>query len=278
MDTYLQITIPVPSNETSDILVALLGEIGFDGFEQEPRLLQAFIPLPSYNQALLQEIITVAGLAEDGFSTREIAPKNWNAEWEKQYPDVRIGTYCRIRAPFHAPEPGFRHDLLITPKMSFGTGHHATTSMMIDAIRPFSLFGKTVLDFGTGTGVLAILAQRSGATEVRAIDNDPWSIENAGENFAANDCHRISLALKDSLEGEGRYDMILANVNLRVILAAMPFFGQHLSADGVLIGSGVLDSDEEKILRSATNEGFFMNVLAVRDNWMNFSLRKRIIS
>ncbi len=278
METYLQVSIPVPGNDGSDMLVALLGDAGFEGFEQAPKVLHAFVPLSLFNPRSLEESLAVAGLPADGYSSREIAPRNWNAEWEREYPDVRIGSYCRVRAPFHAPDISIAYDLLITPKMSFGTGHHATTYMMIDAMQHLSLNGKNVLDFGTGTGVLAILAGRSGATAVRAIDNDSWSIENALENFAVNGCESISLAQKDSLEGEGVFDVILANVNLRVILGAMPYFGQHLGPHGVLVGSGVLEDDEEKIRSCASNEGFLMNVLNIRENWMSFSLKKRIIS
>ena len=278
MDTYIHISIPVSSNETSDILVAFLGEIGFEGFQQEPKLLQAFIPAAIYDEKSLTETIALTGLPPDGFSRKAIAPRNWNAEWEKDYPDVRVGAFCRIRAPFHEPDSSFLFDILITPKMSFGTGHHATTYMMIDAMLHLSLNGKKVLDLGTGTGVLAILAQRSGATEVRAIDNDAWSIENATENVRVNGCDRIVPELKDSLEGESVYDVILANINLRVILEMMPVFGQHLTAGGVLLGSGVLESDEERIRVCATDNGFLMSVVAVRDNWMSFTLRKSIIS
>ncbi len=131
--------------------------------------------------------------------------------------------------------------------MSFGTGHHATTFMMISAMQKLDFRDRSVLDFGTGTGVLAILASKLGAASVLAIDSDEWSIENALENVAVNDCSGIRIEQKDSLSGTGEFDVILANINLRVILENMEFLRQHLKQSGVFIGSGVLESDEERI-------------------------------
>jgi ribosomal protein L11 methyltransferase len=159
--------------------------------------------------------------------------------------------------------------------MSFGTGHHATTFMMISVMKDLDFRNRTVLDFGTGTGVLAILAIKLGAASVSAIDSDEWSIENALENVAENDCPQISIELTDSLSGTGLYDIILANINLHVILENMKFIRQHLNQTGVFIGSGVLESDEERIRLKAAANGFELEKLMIKDNWMSFRLRNQ---
>jgi ribosomal protein L11 methyltransferase len=283
MTTYIQISIPVKDDEESDMLVALLSRIGFEGFEEEEQLLLAFIPKTFYDvRQLLQTVRTAKGLEsgdpDELFSVKEIEQKNWNEEWEKDFQPVVVGDFCAIRANFHEKIPDVKYDLIITPKMSFGTGHHATTYMMIEAMRSIDFYAEKVLDFGTGTGVLAILAEKLGSVDIRAIDLDPWSIENAIENIAANHAVHVSPELKDSLTGEGIFDVILANISLQVILQNLGGLWQHLDDNGVIIASGVLPSDEGQIRQNAAKEGFLMNILFIRDNWMSFSLKKQKIS
>jgi ribosomal protein L11 methyltransferase len=283
MATYLQISIPVKDEQESDILVAQLSRIGFEGFEEEEQQLLAFIPKTLYNEPeLLQTVTRAKGRKQEEqtelFSVKEMEEKNWNEEWEKSFQPVLIGDFCAIRANFHEKVPAAKYDLIITPKMSFGTGHHATTYMMLEAMRDMDFYAEKVLDFGTGTGVLAILAEKMGSTEVRAIDLDPRSIENAAENIAANQVIHISLEQKDSLQGEGVFDVILANINLQTILRNLGDLRQHLDDNGVIIASGVLQSDQEQIGQSAAKEGFLMNILFIRDNWMSFSLKKQEIN
>jgi ribosomal protein L11 methyltransferase len=157
--------------------------------------------------------------------------------------------------------------------MSFGTGHHATTYMMIAAMEHLDLQQKSVLDFGTGTGVLAILACKMGADSVLAIDSDELSIDNARENAVINGCEMVQIELSDSLSEAGRFDIILANINLKVILENIDSIRQHLNETGVLIGSGVLESDERIIRERATAAGFAFELQMIRDNWMSFSLK-----
>jgi ribosomal protein L11 methyltransferase len=207
------------------------------------------------------------------FHKEFIEPRNWNSEWEKDFEPVTVGDFCAIRAHFHKAVPHVKHDIIITPKMSFGTGHHATTYMMIAAMEHLDLRKKPVLDFGTGTGVLAILACKLGAGSVLAIDADELSIDNARENVAVNGCGTVQIELKNSLSGTGLFDVILANINLKVILENMDTFRQHLNKTGVLIGSGVLESDESKIREKAAAAGFTFELQMIRDNWMSFSLK-----
>jgi ribosomal protein L11 methyltransferase len=279
MNRYIQITIETAGSDESDILVARFSRVGFEGFEEEPKKLHAFIPESLYDPLKVEKIISETKGIADPFHTlfqvTYIEPKNWNEEWEKDFEPVVVDDFCAIRAHFHKPIPGVEYDLVITPKMSFGTGHHATTFMMISNMRDFNFQNHSVLDFGTGTGVLAILATKLGSGFVQAIDSDEWSIENARENALLNECSSIQIELKDSLDGLGEFDFILANINLRVILENMKFLRQHLTGSGVFIGSGVLESDEEKISQKALNEGFFMERRMIKDNWMSFSLKNQ---
>jgi ribosomal protein L11 methyltransferase len=279
MNRYIQITIDTTGSDESDILVARLSQSGFEGFEEEPGKLHAYIPESLYDAGQIEKIIAeIKGVADPYhtlFRTEIIEPRNWNAEWEKDFEPVVVENFCTIRAHFHPEIPGVQFDLVITPKMSFGTGHHATTYMMIVAMKDMDFRNHAVLDFGTGTGVLAILACKMGAASVLAIDSDEWSIENAMENLAENDCTEVRIEQTDSLSGTGLYDIILANINLQVILQNMKFIRQHLTQSGVFIGSGVLESDEEKIRLKAAGDGFTLEKLMTKDNWMSFRLRNQ---
>jgi ribosomal protein L11 methyltransferase len=279
MNRYVQITIDTKDDEESDILVARLSQAGFEGFEEEPYKLRAFIPESLFEVSKVEKIIAeIKGMADPYhifFNTEIIEPRNWNTEWEKDFEPVIVENFCAIRADFHKPFPGLPYDLIITPKMSFGTGHHATSYMMVAAMKDLDFRNHTVLDFGMGTGILAILACKLGAVYVHAIDFDELSIENAIENIAVNACSNIFVEQKDSLSGMGQFDYILANINLRVILENMDFIRQHLNQSGVFIGSGVLASDEEKIRIKATTAGFTMERLMIKDNWMSFRLKNQ---
>lgn len=278
MNRYLHITIHTINDEESDILVARLSHAGFEGFEEEPEKLHAFIPETFYDAEKIERIISEIKGVSDPYHTffkkEIIEPRNWNEEWEKDFDPVVIGNFCAVRAHFHETVPDVRYDIIITPKMSFGTGHHATTYMMIAAMQHLDMANRKILDFGTGTGVLAILACKLGAGPVLAIDSDEWSIENARENVLVNNCSAIMIEQKDSLTGTGEFDFILANINLKVILENLPEIRQHLTKTGVFIGSGVLGSDEVKISSGAAGAGFIFERLMIKDNWMSFRLKK----
>jgi len=277
MNRYIQITIETKDTDESDIFVARLSQSGFEGFEEEPGKLHAFIPETLYDATKIEKIIAeIKGVADPFhtlFQIEVIEPRNWNAEWEKDFEPVTVDHFCAIRAHFHKAIPGVKYDIIITPKMSFGTGHHATTYMMIAAMEHLDLQQKSVLDFGTGTGVLAILACKMGAESVLAIDSDELSIDNARENAVVNGCEMVQIELSDSLSEAGRFDIILANINLKVILENIDSIRQHLNETGVLIGSGVLESDERIIRERATAAGFAFELQMIRDNWMSFSLK-----
>ena len=186
---------------------------------------------------------------------------------------MAIGRFCAVRASFHEPVPGVEHEIIITPKMSFGTGHHATTYIMIQFLQQLDIKGKRVLDFGTGTGILAILAERLGATGVTAIDNDDWSIENAAENIAVNKCTGIKLSKAGDLKELGHFDVILANINRHVLLANMLDLKQHLALGGVLILSGLLPDDAPVIEAKAAENDLGIFEQKNYNNWIGLLLQ-----
>ena len=277
MNRYIHITVDTIDAQESDILVARLSQSGFEGFEEELKKLHAFIPESLYDvskvEKIINEIKSIADPYHTFFKTELIEPRNWNEEWERDFEPVIVENFCAIRAVFHKPFTDFPIELVITPKMSFGTGHHATTYMMVAAMKDVDFLKSSVLDFGTGTGVLAILACKLGASSVVAVDSNDWSIKNAIENMTLNGCEGVSIEKKDSLSDTGQFDFILANINLHFILENMGNLRQHLNQSGVFIGSGVLESDEEKIRIKATAAGFNMERLMIKDNWVSFKLK-----
>ncbi len=185
---FVKVTFPVSGQDVCDMLTALLADMGYDGFEETEGRLLAYIESSKFSEDALK---SVAEQTSVNYETEIIAPQNWNALWESNFPPVIVEDFCTIRAHFHDIEITTPYEIQITPKMSFGTGHHATTQLMMLMMREIEFAGKSVLDFGTGTGVLAILAEKLGADNILAIDNDAWCIENAIENAGRNDCKRI---------------------------------------------------------------------------------------
>ena len=260
---HLQITIPTADPARQEILIALLSTIGYEGFEQEDTALQAFIPEVQFDAEALNEL-----LQGHSYSILRLEEKNWNEEWEKNFQPVQVEGFCAIRAHFHAPIPGVVHELVITPKMSFGTGHHATTYMMLQAMKDLDFRGRRVLDFGTGTGVLAILAERLGAGEVLAIDNDDWSIDNALENVATNHCTRITVRKSDSIPAGEPFDIILANINKHVIMSQLVVIGQQLAPGGVILLSGLLIDDIKDIENEAVKTNLTVTLKLTKGQWI----------
>lgn len=270
MADYLHYRFTGLSREQQEILMAQLGQWGFEGFEEGKDYLSAFVPAQQLDESAFVQWAEEENLTMEKEILQE---RNWNEEWEKNFEPVVIGSFCAIRASFHAPIFHAQHEIIITPKMSFGTGHHATTRIMVEYMEKLDLNGKTVLDFGTGTGILAILAEKCGAQQVTAIDNDRWSIENAAENTVVNQCSRIQLLQADSLEQFGTYDIILANINRHVILANMAALKQHLRPGGVCIISGLLKEDEPVIEAAAREHQLSIQQQVSCNNWIGLLLQ-----
>jgi ribosomal protein L11 methyltransferase len=268
---HIQITIAAADPEQQDVLVALLSDLGFEGFEQKEDALQAFLPERSFDAEALDTLLAPMNLA---YTSAVLPERNWNEEWENNFQPVRVGDFCAVRAHFHAPITDVTHELVITPKMSFGTGHHATTYMMLQAMQNLDFKMRTVLDFGTGTGVLAILAERLGASTVLAIDHDDWSIENATENIKENNCMVITPRKLDTIPENQRFDIILANINKHILLREMTNLGQQLDAGGVILMSGLLQEDFEDIENQALNNNLSVSARTANGSWICLKMEK----
>lgn len=270
---YLQLTIPVSDADTRDLLIASLSELGTEGFEEGETALKAFIPESDYNEAAFTEALAAFGLVAE---KETIAPRNWNAEWESDFEPVVIGDFCTIRAHFHQMPVTTQYDIVITPKMSFGTGHHATTHLMVEQMGALDFKGKKVLDFGTGTGILAILAEKLGAAEVIAIDNDEWSFDNAQENVQLNQCSHTKVSMDDiaSFSGQDTFSVMLANINRHILLRYMKVMYDLLTPGATLLMSGLLAEDEAIVSEAAKAEGFRIKSVHTRNNWITILCAK----
>lgn len=247
------------------MLIAQLSEMNFEGFEETETRLKAFIPLTEYNETAVEETAKHHQLS---FNKTIIEETNWNQLWESNFDPVIVDDFVAVRADFHEPVKGVEHEIIVTPKMSFGTGHHATTYMMMQQMRQIDFSNKTVFDFGTGTGILAILAEKLGAKKVLAIDNDDWSIENALENTSRNNCSAISLEKADSADVDNSFDIILANINKHVILDNFPMLVRQLASGGILLLSGLLPEDQDDIFHRNDEYSLQLIQTDVRANWL----------
>lgn len=265
-----------PTQPASEIFIAALAEIGFESFEETETGLKAYIRSDEWNPEAFGEIPywSMPG-CEISHTITEIEAENWNAVWEASYQPIRMGNRCAVRASFHPePEPPVQFDLVITPKMSFGTGHHQTTWLMLDTLLDMELLNRSVLDMGTGTGVLAILAAKKGANPVTAIDIDPWSIENCTENVNRNGQPEISVALGDATVIKGPFDVLIANINKNVLLHDMPVYARSLNLGGHLLLSGFFESDVVDLLECANRYNLKFEDQRQRDQWAALHLIK----
>lgn len=272
---YVSLQIPVTEAEQGEILTAELADYPFESFETEGGLLKAYIP----QERLADCKSEVDSLLERyGVHGRYIAiePQNWNALWERNFPATDVEGRLRIRAPFHEAAPAGELEVVVMPKMSFGTGHHATTWLMSRAILDLGVAGRSGLDMGSGTGVLSIVAVKCGATHMDAVDIDDWADANCRENVAANGvADRVSPMLGDVRRIAGRrYDFILANINRNILAADMPAYAAALAAGGDLVMSGFLEADLPAIAGAAAREGLTLAGSASRDGWMLAHVRR----
>lgn len=266
---YVEVTVRCDTGFT-EILIAELGELGFDTFQEQSSGFQAYVEEDRMDYDGLKELMErYASLTALHYSMQKVARENWNRQWEENYPPIVIDDMVLIKTPFHQTDENYPVVLTVVPKMSFGTGHHATTSQMIRFLSRFPPEGLRVLDAGTGTGILAIMAEKTGALEVTGFDNDPWCIENSRENFSLNGCSRCRVLLASSL-GEvpgGKWDLILANINKNVILAETGAYAAALKPGGQLWVSGFYTDDVPDIEKSAESKGFRKLESSVRDTW-----------
>lgn len=261
----------------ADIFVAELAELGFESFENDAEGIIAYIPSVNYQEQLLARLIeTFPYAGAEIKETLTIADQNWNEEWEKHFfQPIVIDDKCVIHSSFHTDIPPMEYDILIDPKMAFGTGHHATTSLIVSELLQMDLQGKSLLDMGCGTAVLAILASKRGANPITAIDIDNWCTENSLENIALNQVDNIEVLQGDaSLLPGRRFDVVLANINRNILLADMHLYADCLPQGGILYMSGFYTEDVPQIEAEAVKLGFRMTACREKNNWAVVRMEK----
>lgn len=261
----------------SEILMAELAEANFDTFLEVENGFEAYTEGDGYDRTLVEEIRkkyeTVTPL-ELSFS--RIEKKNWNEEWEKSFSPIVVDDKCLIRASFHQAEKRYPYEIIITPKMSFGTGHHQTTWLMVRNMIDIDHLNKRVMDAGCGTAILSILASKLGAAEVQAFDIDEWSVENGTENIHINQCHNIHIQLGkiDEVELHGKFDIVLANINKNVLLEEIKIYADRLTEGGVLLLSGFFFLDIPDLLKEGALNALREIHRDERDSWASLLLQK----
>lgn len=267
---YVAYTFSVsPKEPATEILIAQLGFAGFESFVEHSNGVTAYIPEGDWNSSILEDI-QILNTKEFKITYKKelIAPSNWNREWEKNFNPLQVDGLVSIRAPFHK-DPNLEFDIIIEPKMSFGTGHHETTRMMIQHLISLDLTDKKVLDMGSGTGILAIFAEMKGADKIEAIDIDSWSYQNSLENVERNNCKRIDVYEGDaSLLEHKKYDLIIANINRNILLRDMNIYVDSLYPDGILLLSGFYREDISVIDEEAARYDLKMDRIIESNNWV----------
>ena len=267
---YLEFDFSVsPREPFSDILIAELGELGFESFVENESGVMAYILEKDWKEDLLDDLFVLQNEEVSiAWTQKNIPQQNWNAEWEKNFHPIDVDGVCTVRAPFH-PREDVQYDIVIEPKMSFGTGHHETTYMMMKRMLNLDFHNKSVLDMGCGTGVLAILAKMRGAIHVDAIDIDEWCFINTQENIVRNNCKDIDAFQGDvGLLAGKKYDIILANINRNILLKDIPEYAKALNKKGVLLLSGFYSEDLEgiKMACDSVKLNFIDNL--EKNNWV----------
>jgi ribosomal protein L11 methyltransferase len=265
-----------PLEPFRDLLVFYMGQHDYHGFEYDERGLKAYVDHELFTQADLIELLKLLdGKAEYTWETQLMPDINWNEAWEKDFKPVDLGNGIRIRAPFHESDASASFEIIIEPKMSFGTGHHATTAQMMSMMLSIPFQGKHVLDMGSGTGILAILAEKLGAHSCQAIDYDEWCYKNAVENVELNNCTHIEVIHGDvhALANKG-FDIVLANINKNILLADSQAYALTLKPNGIMLMSGFYEADLPDLVAHANTIGLEFEEHTAQDRWVCARFKK----
>jgi ribosomal protein L11 methyltransferase len=264
-----------PRDPATEILIAELGDVGFESFVEHDNGVTAYIQKIEWNPNILDNLYVLGSNEfKISFSYIEVIQTNWNKEWEKNFNPIQVDNLVSIRAPFHK-NPSLKFDIVIEPKMSFGTGHHETTHMMIQHLLALDLENKKVLDMGCGTGILAIFAEKKGAQPIDAIDIDNWCYQNSLENIQRNGCNHITVLEGDSsLLKQKKYDIIIANINRNILISDMKTYTECLNKNGILLLSGFYKEDVIIIENEVTKHGLSFENLLQKNNWVALKFMK----
>lgn len=261
----------------AEILIAEFAEIGFESFVETDSGFVAFILESEFQDDLFNEVIERYRQSTSIVYSKDVVErKNWNEEWEKQYEPIIVDDQCLIKAPFHQIDKNYPFEILIQPKMSFGTGHHDTTYLMIQALISQTLTEKNVLDIGCGTGILALLALKYGAASATALDLDPWSVENTSENAALNELDDVQIieGTVQQVEKSQQFELIFANINRNVILDEINLYSSHLKQGGKIFCSGFYEKDAVVVEKAARNWQLEVIYRKVRNQWICIGFKK----
>ncbi len=275
MMEYVQVTLTC-LEEYREILIAELASIGFDSFLETETGIEGYVLQEQFSRDSFDEVISTYRESAALTVVEGVLPKvNWNEEWEKNYDPIEVGKLVYVRASFHSPQPGFQYEIVINPKMSFGTGHHATTFQLLSLQGNIDHQGKRVLDVGSGTGILAIMAHLLGAKEVEAFDIDSWCVDNGNENFELNGLStQMGLGTIREVKPKGPYELILANINKNVLLDELAIYTSLLAPQGILLLSGFYSEDIDDLNQAASLNGLRLTTQSTKDNWAALEFQK----
>jgi ribosomal protein L11 methyltransferase len=274
---YIEVNIQIATDFT-DILIAELADIGFESFTEETEGFKAYITENLFDKNAIDELLAqYADLFTAIYTHEVVAKQNWNEVWENSYEPIEVEGVCRVRASFHEPDPHFKYEIVITPKMSFGTGHHETTSMVLAHQLDIDHANKKVLDVGSGTGILAIMAILRGASFASAFDIEEWAAENAKENTELNHCADKIVVRQGTIEDEpmAKYEIVLANINRNILLRDIPAYTQFMTEKAILVVSGFYEHDIEDIEEVANEAGLVKVATKTKNQWASVVFERK---
>jgi len=272
---YLQVSFKLePIEPWGDLLADELISVGFETFEQTPSGVEAYIDETEFDEAKLKALsILNDERLSFSYQVKKHVAQNWNEEWEKNFDPIEVNEKCVVRASFHS-KPAVEFDLLIDPKMAFGTGHHQTTFLMLNAMFELDFKNTKVLDMGTGTGVLGILAARKGADYVLGVDNNVWACESAVENVKVNGAEVMEIKEGEVEQVSGTFDVIIANINRNIVMDQIPLYASWLNPGGILLTSGFFVQDASQLKTVAKNAGLSYMKTDEKENWAMVQFKK----
>ncbi len=273
MESYIQYSVQC-NEDASDVVMAYISQLPIDSIWEDTDI-KFYISQTSNDSQFKLALKALSEQLNFSYKTEELEQKNWNEVWESGFEPVEVDRFCRIRALFHEPSTAFEHEIVIQPKMAFGTGHHATTYMMIERMQDINFNAMPVWDYGSGTGILSILAAKLGASLIVANEIEAIAVENAIENAELNGTPNVKFLRGDlTVLPDQKYDVILANINRTVLINSMEEMAQRLSAGGLLIMSGILEADKDLVTDAIVKAGLSINLIKQREDWLMIESEK----